>query len=98
VFLKQGRVIHELDMSVAPSGLEVELRVEGASDTVLGTYGTLLSHDDHVARLRVGDESQLPLLAAALVQSGARLYAMTPHKRSLEDTFLAVMGEDQRPG
>ena len=98
VFVKQGRVIHELDMAATPSGLEVELRVEGASDAVLATHGVLLSHAGGVARVRVDVEDQLPKLAQALVQSGARLYAMTPHKRSLEDTFLAVMGEDQRPG
>ncbi len=97
-FVKQGRVIHELDLSTTPSGLEVELRVELASDAVLATHGTLLSHTDGVARVRVDADDKLPLLAAALVQSGARLYSMTPHKRSLEDTFLAVMGEDQRPG
>jgi ABC-2 type transport system ATP-binding protein len=97
-FVKQGRVIHELDLSTTPSGLEVELRVELASDAVLATHGTLLSHADGVARVRVDADEKLPLLAAALVRSGARLYSMTPHKRSLEDTFLAVMGEDQRPG
>ena len=98
VFVKQGRVIHELEMSTTPSGLEVELRVEGASDAVLAAYGTVLSHVGGVARVRVDAEAKLPLLAQALVQGGARLYAMTPHRRSLEDTFLAVMGEDQRPG
>jgi ABC-2 type transport system ATP-binding protein len=98
VFLKQGRVIHELDMTAAPSGLEVELRVEDASDAVLATHGELLSHRDGVAHVRVSADDQLPRLAEALVRSGARLYAMTPHRRSLEETFLAVMGEDQRPG
>ena len=98
VFLKQGRVIHELDMTATPAGLEVELRVAGATDAILAAHGTLLSHTDGVARVRVEADDRLPLLAAALVQSGARLYAMTPHRRSLEDTFLAVMGEDQRPG
>ena len=98
VFVKQGRVVHELDMTAQTGGLEVELRVEGASHEVLAAHGELLARGDGVARLRVADEQTLPALAAALVQSGARLYAMTPHRRSLEDTFLAVMGEDQRPG
>ncbi len=98
VFVKQGRVVHELDMAATPSGLEVELRVHGAPEGVLAAHGTVLSHADDVATVRVENEEQLPLLAAALVQSGARLYAMKPHKRSLEETFLAVMGEDQRPG
>ena len=98
VFVKQGRVIHELDMAAAPTGLEVELRVEGATDAVLSAYGTLLARATGMARVRVESEEALPMLASALVQSGARLYAMTPHRRSLEATFLEVMGEDQRPG
>jgi ABC-2 type transport system ATP-binding protein len=98
VFVKQGRVIHELDMSAAPSGLEVELRVEGATDAVLAAHGTLLARAPCRARVRVETDEGLPALAAALVASGAKLYAMTPHKRSLEATFLEVMGEDQRPG
>ena len=76
----------------------MELRVEGASDTLLAAHGTLLLHQDGTARLRVADEQALPTLAAALVHAGARLYSMTAQRRSLEDTFLAVMGEDQRPG
>ena len=98
VFVKQGRVIHELDMSAVPSGLEVELRVEGAPDAVLAAHGTVLARAVGMARLRVANEAALPVLASALVAAGAKLYAMTPHKRSLEATFLEVMGEDQRPG
>jgi ABC-2 type transport system ATP-binding protein len=98
VFVKQGRVVHELDMAAAPAGVEVELRVAGAPDAVLSAHGTLLAHADGMARLRVESEDRLPALASALVATGARLYAMTPHRRSLEATFLEVMGEDQRPG
>src|ERR1044072_1769242 len=98
VFVKQGRVIHELDMAAEPTGLEVELRVEGAPEGVLSAYGTLLARAAGMVRLRVATEEALPALVAALVATGARLYAMTPHKRSLEATFLEVMGADQRPG
>jgi ABC-2 type transport system ATP-binding protein len=98
VFVKQGRVIHELDMKAQPSGLEVELRVEGAPDAVLSAHGTLLARGSGTVRLRIASDEALPALVAALVAAGARLYAMTPHQRSLEATFLEVMGEDQRPG
>ena len=98
VFVKQGRVVHELELGREPSGLEVELRVEGAAPELLAAHGTLLASENGRARLRVEREDALPELAAALVAAGARLYAMTPHKRSLEATFLEVMGEDQRPG
>jgi ABC-2 type transport system ATP-binding protein len=98
VFMKQGRVVHELDMTAQPSGLEVDLRVEGASDALLAAHGELLARGAGTARVRVAHDDALPALAAALVREGARLYAMTPYKRSLEATFLEVMGEDQRPG
>ena len=98
VFVKQGRVVHELDMSTTPDGLEVELRVEGAPYETLAAHGTVLATAQGYARLRIAEDAALPALAAALVAAGARLYAMTPHKRSLEATFLEVMGEDQRPG
>src|SRR5262249_1915318 len=98
VFVKQGRVVHELALDAEPSGLEVDLRVDGASPELLAAHGTVLASQNGSARLRVAQESALPALAEALVRSGARLYAMTPHKRSLEATFLEVMGQDQRPG
>ena len=49
-------------------------------------------------RVRVAGEAALPALAAALVGGGARLYGMTARAPSLEATFLAVMGDDGRPG
>jgi ABC-2 type transport system ATP-binding protein len=98
VFVKQGRVVHEMRLGAEPAGLEVELRVEGAPHDVLAAHGTVLASENGSARLRVAQEAVLPALAEALVRSGAKLYAMTPHKRSLEATFLEVMGEDQRPG
>jgi len=98
VFVKQGRVVHEMKLGAEAAGLEVELRVDGAPPDVLAAHGTLLASANGTTRLRVEHDSALPALAEALVHSGARLYAMTPHKRSLEATFLEVMGEDQRPG
>jgi ABC-2 type transport system ATP-binding protein len=98
VFMKQGRVVHELDMNARAAGLEVDLRVDGASDILLAAHAELLAREGSNVRVRVAHEDALPALAAALVREGAKLYAMTPHRRSLESTFLEVMGEDQRPG
>ena len=78
VFVKQGRVIHELDMAAEPTGLEVELRVEGASDAVLSAHGTLLARAVGIARLRVESEEALPALAAALVAAGAQALRHDP--------------------
>jgi len=97
-FMKLGRVVHELDLVAQPSGTEVELRVEGAPEALLAAHGTLLGGGPGTVRLRVAGDDVLPVLAAELVRAGARLYAMTPKRRSLEATFLEVMGADQRPG
>src|SRR5262245_11046088 len=76
VFVKQGRVIHELDMAAEGSGgLEVELRVDGAVDGVLAAHGKVLATAAGMARVRVDSEERLPALAAALVAAGARLRA-----------------------
>lgn len=98
VFVKQGRVVHELALSAAPEVLEVELRVEGVTDGVLAAHGTVLEREGDRVRMRIADEAALPRLAAAMVGAGARLYALTPLRRSLESTFLEVMGDDGRPG
>ncbi|MFM7231539.1 MAG: ABC transporter ATP-binding protein [bacterium] len=98
VFVKQGRVVHELALAEAPEVLEVELRVEGASEGVLAAHGTVLARDGARVRMRIADEAALPRLTTALVTAGARLYALTPLRRSLEGTFLEVMGDDGRPG
>jgi ABC-2 type transport system ATP-binding protein len=101
VFIKQGRVIHELVLSGAPDLLEVALRIEGAdAETLAGLarFGTVQPADGITARLRVADEARLPEIAAWIVGRGARLYEMRAGRRSLESLFLEVMGDDQRPG
>jgi ABC-2 type transport system ATP-binding protein len=98
VFMKLGRVVHELDMTAPSTAFEVDLRAEGASEATLAAHAEVLSRDHIRYRLRVANEETLPALSAALVRDGAKLYALTPHRRSLEATFLEVMGEDQGPG
>jgi hypothetical protein len=49
-------------------------------------------------RLRVDDEARLPEIAAWLVARGVQLYEMRGGRRPLEEWFLEIMGEDQRPG
>ncbi|HUP26799.1 MAG TPA: ABC transporter ATP-binding protein [Chloroflexia bacterium] len=44
--------------------------------------------------LTVEGEEALPHLAEQVIESGARLYALTPHKLSLEQIFLDVVGRE----
>ena len=49
-------------------------------------------------RLRVADEESLPGLARWLVGRGIALYEMRTTRKSLETSFLEIMGDEQAPG
>ena len=51
-----------------------------------------------VVRMQIESEEVLPEIARLVVERGARLYRMSAARKSLEQWFLEVMGEDQRPG
>jgi ABC-2 type transport system ATP-binding protein len=54
--------------------------------------------DSGVTTTRVASEAAIPDLVRCLVARGASVYAVEPRRKSLEEWFLDVMGEDQRPG
>ena len=101
VFLKAGTIIHEMRLADQPIGVEIELRVDGASeDTLAGLarFGESLPSSNGVLRMRVENEDRIPVVARFVVEKGARLYQLNAHRKTLETWFLEVMGEDQRPG
>ena len=101
VFVKAGRTVHELSLREDERGLPVRIRVGEAGPQLFEALapvaeGVELAGD--IVRMWIADESALPAVAAAVVGSGARLYELTPERKSLEAWFLEVMGADQRPG
>ncbi len=44
--------------------------------------------------LRIKDEELLPMIAERVLASGARLYALTPRRISLEQLFLDIVGRE----
>ena len=40
----------------------------------------------------------VPAIVSWLVQQGVQIHAVQPRRKSLEDVFLDVMGDDERPG
>jgi ABC-type multidrug transport system ATPase subunit len=48
--------------------------------------------------MRTANEAAVPAIVAWLVQHGVQIHAVQPRRKSLEDVFLEVMGEDERPG
>jgi ABC-2 type transport system ATP-binding protein len=103
VFVKQGRIVHERTLSGGglEDEIEVELRIGGADAALwaaLAAHGELFERDGDRGRLRIASEESLPAIAREIVTRGARLYGMQSTRRSLEATFLQVMGDDARPG
>jgi hypothetical protein len=48
--------------------------------------------------MRIGAEETLPEIARWLVGRGIALYEMRCRRKTLEEWFVEIMGEDQRPG
>jgi len=107
-FIKAGRVLRTLALKdIAEGQIQAELRVDAitpallaALEQALGDRGSLAvnghtpgdSHTPATCQLSLADEELLPLIAERTLASGARLYALTPHRISLEQLFLDVIG------
>jgi ABC-2 type transport system ATP-binding protein len=101
VFLKQGRVVRELPLQDRNPDLEVELRIDRWDAQVLEglrSFGGDVRVIGGGIRLRASSEEAIPQIARWLVGRGIGIYALGGRRKSLEQWFLEVMGEDQRPG
>ena len=101
-FVKQGRVVHQLTLGAAPSSFEIEIRAVPLDPPVLeglARFGTVAGRpgQDRVL-LRVAGDAVLPDVSRWLVGQGVQLYELRGRRKSLEEWFVDVMGEDQRPG
>jgi ABC-2 type transport system ATP-binding protein len=101
-FVKQGRVVHQLTLGAAPSSFEIDIRALPLDPPVLealARFGTVVGRpaDDRVL-LRVAGDAVLPEVSRWLVGHGVQLFEMRGRRKSLEEWFVDVMGDDQRPG
>jgi ABC-2 type transport system ATP-binding protein len=102
VFVKRGRVVDERRLSAPAETLDLELRVAPVAAATLeglSRFGTNVVHPrPDVITLRIESEAVIPAIVSWLVQQGVRIHAVQPHRKSLEDVFLDVIGDDERPG
>jgi ABC-2 type transport system ATP-binding protein len=96
--LKRGRVagLGTID-ELTGRQLEVEVRATGMGEAVrgvLGELGRIVSSEGDRLTLQVADEGVLPAVAAALVDGGAALYALSPRRLSLEELFVRLVEGD----
>ena len=101
VFVREGRVVRELSLAQSSGEVAVELRVtplDPATISGLAQFGTGITCARELVRMRVSDDSVLPKLAAWLVGQGLSVYELRSRRRSLEEWFVEIMGDGQRPG
>jgi ABC-2 type transport system ATP-binding protein len=63
---------------------------QAASGSVIEVAETVVT----TLELTVSDEELLPIIAERTLASGARLYALAPRRRSLEQLFLDIVGRE----
>jgi ABC-2 type transport system ATP-binding protein len=109
-FIKAGRVLRTLALKdIAEGQIYVELRVDAitpallaALEQAIGDCGRVVANGHApgessapaTCHLTLTDEELLPLIAERTLASGARLYALTPRRMSLEQLFLEVVGTE----
>ncbi len=101
VFVKQGRTIEELSLHEPVADLDVELkvdRVDAATLEGLRAFARQVRLEAGLVRLRVSSESAVADIARWLVGQGIGIYSLGGRRKSLEERFVEIMGEDQRPG
>jgi len=102
-FVKRGRVVEERRLSTPAEVLDVEIRVGSPAGAAilkgLSRFGTNIAQPrpDLIA-LRTESDAAVPAIVSWLVQQGLEIHAVQPHRKSLEDVFLDVIGDDERPG
>ena len=96
--IKRGRVARSGTLDeLAGESTEVEVRASGLTPEVragLERYGRIVRDQDGILTLIVEDRENLPAIARWLVEGGAQLYALSPRRLSLEETFLRIMKEE----
>jgi ABC-2 type transport system ATP-binding protein len=103
-FLKRGRVVDERRLSAPTEVIDVELRIGVAKAGTailegLSRFGTnIVQPRPDLIAVRTESEAAIPAIVSWLVQQGVQIHAVQPRRKSLEDVFLDVMGDDERPG
>ncbi len=97
--IKRGRLVRIGTLEeLAGETLEVEIRADGLTPEVrvgLERWGQVIREEKDLLTLTVADREALPAIARHLVESGARLYAMSPRRLSLEELFVRIMKESE---
>lgn len=97
-FIRHGEVVRILDLaSLDGNQSAVTIRATGLTPEMvagMARWGTDIQADDGQLTLMVHNEEHVPEINNYLVSRGARVYAITPTRISLEDIFIETVGKD----
>jgi ABC-2 type transport system ATP-binding protein len=101
-FVKHGHVVHQMPLASAAPGIDLDLHVAPVDAALLeglaGFGSPVMPHASDRIRLHLDGEERIPEVVRWLVARGTAVLGATPRRKSLEEWFVEVMGEDQRPG
>ncbi len=96
-FISEGVVVRTASLRQLIAGeTTVHIRAAGVTpETLEGLkqWGREVRADGTYIHMVVDEEESLPAIANWIVANGARLYALTPERVSLEDLFMEVVGD-----
>ena len=101
VFMQAGRVRAERRIGDRTGTLAIELTLGTHPPALLerlAAIGPVRRTDDGRVLVSVADEDEAPAIAREVVAAGVDLRTMTMRRPTLEETFLAVLGDEARPG
>lgn len=97
-FIRHGEVIRILDLaSMDENQSVVTIRATGLTPemiTGIGRWGRDIHANGEQLTLTLHKEDDIPEINHYLVAQGARVYAITPTRVSLEDIFIETVGKD----
>lgn len=97
-FIKKGQIIASGGLGkLLKNQLEVELRIGGWNPELrlaLEQFGELAVPGENRFALKLSGENLLPKVARAVIDAGAELYELIPHRQSLEELFIKLMQEE----
>jgi ABC-2 type transport system ATP-binding protein len=96
-FIKQGIVIQTNSLSsLAGDKITLTIRAANLTDPImkaLSQWGDGIAAKGDQLTMTPHHEETLPAINRFLVENGVEVYAFNPHKLSLEDIFLRVVGD-----
>jgi ABC-2 type transport system ATP-binding protein len=97
-FIRHGEVVRILDLaSLDGNRSTVTIRAAGLTPEIVAAmsrWGEEIDANGEQLKLTIRNEDHLPEINNYLVAQGARVYAITPERLSLEDIFIETVGKD----